>query len=195
MKNIKVYLAFLVALVLLISPLFITSFGAYPKPVVPKGMTVRENALKKSRSSNSIPNINFFNCADGNLYWKLATWWLKRTHTSDEMYDKFHYHTCINTVTSFYNPRFTAAVCKNFVANPMKWHFKEVEKSEALPGDIIVLFDNTGNAWHAVILDHISGNDIIINHSNGKWSQNDYKRNDHLSKWKFSYVKFYTYVD
>ena len=99
----------------------------YPSPSIPDGMTAREYALRQSRSKEAAPNMNFRYCSDGGLCWKVKTWWFQRRHTDKEMCDN-GYHTCINTATMFYNPRYTAALCSNFVKNPKKWHFKEVER-------------------------------------------------------------------
>lgn len=56
---------------------------------------------------------------------------------------------CINTATSFYNPKHRADNCNRFKANPSNWGFKEVSAKDAVPGDLILWVRKKDGARHA----------------------------------------------
>ena len=71
---------------------------------------------------------------------------------------------CINTVTAFYNKYHTCSNCEDFVKNPGKWNFRQVEHPKV--GDMIIQHDSkTGRAYHAVILVKIEDGKYYVNHA------------------------------
>ena len=48
-------------------------------------------------------------------------------------------HTCLNTVTGFYDPENTVASNPNIVANPEDYGYRKIEQKDAIPGDLIIL--------------------------------------------------------
>lgn len=58
---------------------------------------------------------------------------------------------CINTATSFYNPKRRAGNCNRFKANPTRWGFKEVSAKESVPGDLILWVRKKDGARHAAV--------------------------------------------
>ena len=71
---------------------------------------------------------------------------------------------CINTVTAFYNKYHTCSNCEDFIKNPEKWNFREVDYPKV--GDMIIQHDSkTGRAYHAVILVKIEDGKYYVNHA------------------------------
>lgn len=58
---------------------------------------------------------------------------------------------CINTATSFYNPKRRAGNCNRFMSNPARWGFREVSAHEAVPGDLILWVRKKDGARHAAV--------------------------------------------
>lgn len=58
---------------------------------------------------------------------------------------------CINTATSFYNPKRRAGNCNRFMANPARWGFREVAAKDAVPGDLILWVRKKDGARHAAV--------------------------------------------
>lgn len=96
-------------------------------------------------------------------------------------------HTCLNTVTGFYDPNNTVAANVNMVAHPEDYGYKEIKQKEAIPGDLIILSDKTNHPKHAVMFDSVSEEngihngfpfapgDTLVNYSNGGRGKNDYR--------------------
>ena len=99
------------------------------------------------------PNMNFLYATNASLPGRLYMTFSGR-----------YFKPCINTVTSFYNKYHTCSNCEDFVKNPGKWNFRQVEQPKV--GDIIVQHDSkTGRAYHAVILVKIEDGKYYINHA------------------------------
>lgn len=167
----------------------------FVKYEAPEGKSVREWVLEQSRDTTNAPNNCFIYCMDADLKWKLRTLYWQAIYGIEGTHDKYHYHTCINTALSFYNPHYTCAVCSTFESRLYQFHFKEVSKEDALPGDIVLFYDvKSGRCWHAAILDHFTEDDVYYNHSNGGCKKSDYVVNACLSKAKYpSTIKFFAY--
>ena len=99
------------------------------------------------------PNMNFLYATNASLPGRLYMTFSGR-----------YFKPCINTVTSFYNKYHTCSNCEDFVKNPGKWNFRQVEQPKV--GDIIIQHDSkTGRAYHAVILVKIEDGKYYINHA------------------------------
>ena len=99
------------------------------------------------------PNMNFLYATNASLPGRLYMTFSGR-----------YFKPCINTVTSFYNKYHTCSNCGDFVKNPGKWNFRQVEQPKV--GDIIIQHDSkTGRAYHAVILVKIEDGKYYINHA------------------------------
>ena len=99
------------------------------------------------------PNMNFLYATNASLPGRLYMTFSGR-----------YFKPCINTVTSFYNKFHTCSNCEDFVKNPGKWNFRQVEQPKV--GDIIIQHDSkTGRAYHAVILVKIEDGKYYINHA------------------------------
>lgn len=109
-------------------------------------------------------------------------------------------HTCLNTVTGFYDPENTVASNFNIVSNPEDYGYRKIPQSQAVPGDLIILSNREGHPNHAVMFDSVSEGygihngynyapgDTLVNYSNGGRSTENYrlqgplKRFDNLEK-------------
>lgn len=99
------------------------------------------------------PNMNFLYATNASLPGRLYMTFSGR-----------YFKPCINTVTSFYNKYHTCSNCEDFVKNPGKWNFRQVEQPKV--GDVIIQHDSkTGRAYHAVILVKIEDGKYYINHA------------------------------
>jgi hypothetical protein len=168
-------------------------------------ITPKTSALARSREATS-PNINFRNAQDMSLWSKIgATLFPFITDP----------HTCLNTITGFYNPDSTAASNPIFISNPEKWGFTEIDQKDVQPGDVIILSNKKNHPTHAVLFDSVAeeggihnkyayeAGDTLVNYSNGGRGINDYRLQGPLSRFDdpnmaggdFSGKKrYYTYV-
>jgi len=87
----------------------------------------------------------------------------------------FHPLTCINTATSFYNPKNTCSYCPDFVRMPSRWNFKKVAASERRPGDLIIFY-RKGIASHAAVYIGESLLGPLMNQSDGYYLPINYQR-------------------
>lgn len=145
-------------------------------------ITPRSTALARSREADS-PNTNFMNAQDMNAVRRLRATYLQDLPNSIMRKP----HTCINTVTGFYNPESTVSYNKNFTDDPEKYGYTEIPQTEAKEGDIIILSNNKNFPTHAVMFDKIatedsdyngypySAGDTLVNYSNGGLNPEDYK--------------------
>ena len=147
--------------------------------VTPDADDYRRLALDRSRRATS-PTVNFDNAIDLSFIGKL-----------NANYDG---HTCLNTVTSFYGPQYTGAVNREFVVDPQRYGFKQIPQKQALPGDIIILSDQTNHPNHAVIFDSVAKKDgispqgkvyikgdTLVNYSNGSQKKDGYRKQNPIS--------------
>ena len=96
-------------------------------------------------------------------------------------------HTCLNTVTGFYDSNNTVAANIHMVAHPEDYGYKEISQKEAIPGDLIILSNKDNHPTHAVMFDQVAeGNgihrgfpfapgDTLVNYSNGGRGNKDYR--------------------
>lgn len=99
------------------------------------------------------PNMNFLYATNASLPGRLYMTFSGRC-----------FKPCINTVTSFYNKYHTCSNCEDFVKNPGKWNFRQVDQPKV--GDMIIQHDSkTGRAYHAVILVKIEDGKYYVNHA------------------------------
>ncbi len=97
------------------------------------------------------------------------------------------YKTCINTVSSFYNKYHTCSKCTDFVENPKKWHFEQVQKPQI--GDIVIQhYADSGIAHHAAIIVGFKNGKLIICHTKKKkYLKNVILKNDsHLTYYRYN---------
>lgn len=104
--------------------------------------------------------------------------------------------TCMNTVSSFYNPKRNWAQCQYFVNNCTKLGFKETDLPK--PGDIIVFFKKN-HAFHTGLYLGNSKYGPVINHSDGGKLPNNYHKhvlvnNLYKNCGSYVYYRYYTYV-
>jgi len=92
----------------------------------------------------------------------------------------FHPLTCINTATSFYNPKNTCSYCPDFVKMPGRWGFKEVPAKDRKPGDLIIFY-RKGIASHAAVYIGESLFGPLMNQSDGGFLPIDYQK--HVPYW------------
>ena len=111
-----------------------------------------ENYLQAAQEATA-PNRNFLFASNASLAGRIYM-----TVSGKE------FKPCINTVTAFYNKYHTCSNCEDFVKNPEKWNFRQVEQPKV--GDMIIQHDSkTGRAYHAVILVGIDGGKYYVNHA------------------------------
>jgi len=92
----------------------------------------------------------------------------------------FHPLTCINTATSFYNPKSTCSYCPDFVRTPGRWGFHEVSAKDRKPGDMVVFFKK-GLATHAAVYIGESLFGPLMDQSDGGFLPFDYQK--HVPYW------------
>ena len=111
-----------------------------------------ENYLQTAEEATA-PNRNFLFASNASLVGRIYM-----TFSGKE------FKPCINTVTAFYNKYHTCSNCEDFVKNPGKWNFRQVEQPKV--GDMIIQHDSkTGRAYHAVILVKIEDDKYYVNHA------------------------------
>ena len=148
-----------------------------------KGITVTPQsvALNRSRRAES-PNTDFSNAQDMTGIQQFRADWLDGVTIigTDP-------HTCLNTVTGFYDPENTVASNPNIVAHPENYGYRKIPQSEVVPGDLIILSNGEGHPKHAVMFDSVSDRegvhngynyapgDTLVNYSNGGRGKDDYR--------------------
>lgn len=147
-------------------------------------VTPRLSALNRSREATK-PNTDFSGAQDMTPMQRwgannLANWFGEHMLGIDP-------HTCLNTVTGFYNPKATVAANVNMVARPEDFGYESIEQKDAKPGDIIILSNKDNHPTHAVMFDSVSEGegthngypihvgDTLVNYSNGGRGKNDYR--------------------
>ena len=152
-------------------------------PTILRGITVtpQSSALNKSRAAKG-PNTDFSYAQDMTGTQRFGANWLAGVPVIG-----VDPHTCLNTVTSFYNPESTVASNDKIVANPENYGYKQIEQKNAVPGDLIILSDGNNHPNHAVMFDSVSESygvhngfnyapgDTLVNYSNGGRGKNDYR--------------------
>lgn len=141
--------------------------------------SMRDIALERSRKATS-PNTDFTNAMDLPLYSSIPATYAPRLFFIDP-------HTCINTVTGFYDPKHTIANNANLWVNPEDYGYEQIPQASARPGDIIVLSNKDNYPNHAVMFDSVAQQDsekygypihrgdTLVNYSNGGRGKNDYR--------------------
>lgn len=141
--------------------------------------SIRRLALARSREATS-PNTDFTNAMDLPKYSSYPATYAPKLFRIDP-------HTCINTVTGFYDPKNTVANNANLWANPEDYGYTQIPQTEAAPGDIIILSNKDNYPNHAVMFDGIATRDsekygypihkgdTLVNYSNGGRGNNDYR--------------------
>lgn len=140
-------------------------------------VTPQSSALNRSRSAKG-PYTDFSNAQDLNDIQRFGAnylpWYVDP-------------HTCLNTVTSFYDETNTVAGNLNMIAHPEDYGYREIQQKDAVPGDIIILSNGKGEGKHAVIFDSVSKGygshngypinigDTLVNYSNGGRRPEDYR--------------------
>lgn len=144
-------------------------------------VTPQSSALNKSREAKG-PNVDFSNAQD--MDWKQR---LGATYLTRVPFLKIDPHTCLNTVTGFYDSNNTVASNPNMVAHPEEYGYKKIDQKDAVPGDLIILSNGKEHPKHAVMFDSVSEGygvhngydyapgDTLVNYSNGGRSTNDYR--------------------
>lgn len=143
-------------------------------------VTPQSSALNRSREEKS-PNTDFSNAQDMDDIQRFGANWLEGIPIIGT-----NPHTCLNTVTGFYDTKNTVASNLNIVANPEDYGYKKIHQSDAIPGDLIILSNKEGHPKHAVMFDRVSEGygvhngfnfapgDTLVNYSNGGRNTNDY---------------------
>lgn len=152
-------------------------------------ITPRSTALARSREATT-PNTNFMTAQDMGLLNKVRATYLQNVPNAILRKP----HTCINTVTGFYDPNNTVAVNTNIVGNPEEYGYTEIPQTQAKEGDIIILSDKNNHPNHAVIFDHVAdadfnykgktfnAGDTLVNYSNGGLNSEDYRLQAPMSR-------------
>lgn len=145
------------------------------------GVTPQSSALNRSREATR-PNTDFSNAQDMTKTQRFGATWL-----AGVPFLGIDPHTCLNTVTGFYDPNNTVASNPNMVAHPEDYGYKEINQSDAVPGDIIILSNKNNHPTHAVMFDSVSDKsgihngfpyepgDTLVNYSNGGRSNDSYR--------------------
>lgn len=148
-----------------------------------RGVTVtpQSSALNKSRAAKG-PNTDFSHAQDMTGIQRFGANWLDGVPLIG-----VDPHTCLNTVTGFYDKNNTVASNLNIVANPEDYGYRKIDQKDAIPGDLIILSDSNNRPNHAVIFDSVSDGygvhngfefapgDTLVNYSNGGRSKGDYR--------------------
>ena len=157
-------------------------------------VTPRTSALAASREATR-PNTDFSYAQDMT---PTQRWGANNLANSFGRLIGINPHTCLNTVTGFYNPMSTVAANINFVAHPEDYGFKEEPQSEAQPGDLIILSNKNNHPTHAVMFDSVAGQDgvhnefpyqagdTLVNYSNGGRNNGDYRLQGPLTRFNDS---------
>ena len=159
--------------------------------IVLRGITVTPQsvALNRSRRAKG-PNADFSNAQDMTWIQQLGATYLAGAPIID-----IDPHTCVNTVTGFYDPDNTVASNVNIATNPERYGYREIPQSEAIPGDLIILSNSNGHPNHAVMFDRVSNGygisdndypvapgDTLVNYSNGGRSNDSYRLQEPLKR-------------
>lgn len=159
--------------------------------IVLRGITVtpQSAALNRSRRAKG-PNADFSNAQDMTWIQQLGATYLAGAPIID-----IDPHTCVNTVTGFYDPNNTVASNVNIATNPERYGYREIPQSEAIPGDLIILSNSNGHPNHAVMFDEVSNGygisnngypvapgDTLVNYSNGGRSSDNYRLQEPLKR-------------
>lgn len=157
-------------------------------------ITPRTSALATSRAATG-PNIDFSYAQDMT---SMQRWGANNLANFLGRMIGVDPHTCLNTVTGFYNPESTVAANVNFVAHPEDYGFKEEPQSEAQPGDLIILSNKNNHPTHAVMFDSVAeqdgvhngfpyqAGDTLVNYSNGGREKDNYRLQGPLSRFNDS---------
>lgn len=144
-------------------------------------VTPQSSALNRSRRATS-PNADFSSAQDMTGTQQFGANWLVGVPIIGT-----NAHTCLNTVTGFYDPTNTVASNANMAARPEDFGYKEVPQPEAVPGDIIILSNSDNHPTHAVMFDSVAEGegihndypiemgDTLVNYSNGGRNKGDYR--------------------
>lgn len=144
-------------------------------------VTPQSSALNKSRAAKT-PNTDFSYAQDMNKTQRFGANYL--TWVPLLGVDP---HTCLNTVTGFYNDKATVAANVNMVARPEDFGYRHINQDEAIPGDIIILSRSDNHPTHAVMFDSVADKegihngypvhvgDTLVNYSNGGRSKDSYR--------------------
>ena len=160
--------------------------GGHIDGVTGAAVNIRQAALERSRRATS-PNTDFSKAMDLPWYSGLAATYTPSLFGIDP-------HTCINTVTGFYDPKHTVANNANLWANPEDYGYIQIPQTDAMPGDIIVLSNKDNHPNHAVMFDGvatkdgkkygypIAEGDTLVNYSNGGRGKDDYRKQATLKR-------------
>lgn len=144
--------------------------------------TIREIALAKSRTILE-PNTNFMNAQDMSQLQRLRATYLQGIPNNIMK----HPHTCINTVTGFYDSNNTVAKNTSIWKDPTKYGYQQIPQTEAQAGDLIILSNSNNHPVHAVMFDGVASKDsnyngypynagdTLVNYSNGGLNKEDYR--------------------
>lgn len=148
-----------------------------------RGVTVTPQSIALNRSRRAKgPNADFSTAQDMTGTQQFGANWLAGVPLigTDP-------HTCLNTVTGFYDPENTVASNPNMVAHPEDYGYRKIPQSEAVPGDLIILSNGEGHPKHAVMFDSVAEGegvhngynyapgDTLVNYSNGGRNKDDYR--------------------
>lgn len=149
-------------------------------------VTPQSSALNRSREATG-PNTDFSNAQD-------LPWRSKFAANNLTWLPGIDPHTCINTVTGFYNPDCTVASNSRFVATPEEFGYKEIPQKDIVPGDIIILSNSNNHPTHAVMFDSVAEGsgvhngykyeqgDTLVNYSNGRRDADAYRKQGPLKR-------------
>lgn len=168
------------------------SGGELPEVTVTASInSPRERALRRSREATS-PNTDFNYAQDMNKVQRIGASYLAGIPIIGP-----NPHTCLNTVTGFYDPNNTVASNVNIVARPEDYGYQRIDQKDAEPGDLIILSNKNKHPKHAVMFDKVADGfgihngfnfmpgDTLVNYSNGGRSSSDYRLQGPLRRFDF----------
>ena len=144
-------------------------------------VTPQSVALAKSRKARR-PNADFSHAQDMTSMQRFGA-----NHLAGIPIIGTNPHTCLNTVTGFYDSNNTVAANIHMVAHPEDYGYKEIPQKEAIPGDLIILSNKDNHPTHAVMFDKVAKKagthrgypievgDTLVNYSNGGRGNSDYR--------------------
>lgn len=145
-------------------------------------VTPQSSALNRSREATE-PNTDFSHAQNLTGLQQFGANWLHGVPLIGT-----NPHTCLNTVTGFYDPNNTVSSNPDMVARPEDFGYRRIKQEEAVPGDIIILSNGEGHPNHAVMFDSVADGygvsnngfefapgDTLVNYSNGGRNKSDYK--------------------
>ena len=145
--------------------------------------------LQTAEETNS-PNTNFLFASNASLPGRIGM-----SIKGMTIYGKKQ-KTCINTVSSFFNKYYTCSKCQDFVENPKKWNFAQVQEPKA--GDIVIQHDlQTNHAKHAAIIAKIENGEYYVYHAiETKYFKNGKLKNKaRLTFYRFTCSNFVAIAD